>query len=115
MFKIILGLLAGIICGLFGTGGGLILVPAFMYMLKIEPRKARATSLTCMLVMVITSGIFYYNNNYIDWKIGGLCAIGGILGGYIGAKILKIVPDYVLKIIFTIFIVYYSYRMLFLA
>ena len=102
--KIILGVLAGIICGLFGTGGGMILVPAFIYMLKIEPKKARATSLCCMLVMVIASSFFYYKNNYIDWKVGLLCAIGGIAGGYLGAKILKKVPDYVLKIAFTIFI-----------
>ena len=111
--KIILGLIAGIICGLFGTGGGMILVPAFIYMLKIEPKKARATSLLCMLVMVIVSSIFYYKNKYIDWKIGVLCAIGGIGGGYLGAKILKNVPDYFLKIAFTIFISYYSFRMLF--
>ena len=112
--KIILGLIAGIICGLFGTWGGMILVTAFIYMLKIEPKKARATSLLCMLVMVIVSSIFYYKNNYIEWKVGALCAIGGIVGGYLGAKILKKVPDYVLKIAFTIFIAYYSFRMLFL-
>ncbi len=112
--KVILGLIAGIICGLFGTGGGMILVPAFVYMLKIDPKKSRATSLLCMLVMVIVSSIFYYKNNYIEWKVGVLCAIGGIVGGYLGAKILKKVPDYVLKIAFTIFIAYYSFRMLFL-
>lgn len=112
--KVILGLIAGIICGLFGTGGGMILVPAFIYMLKIEPKKARATSLFCMLIMVIVSSIFYYKNNYIEWKVGVLCAIGGIVGGYLGAKILKKVPDYVLKIAFTIFIAYYSFRMLIL-
>ena len=112
--KIILGLISGIICGLFGTGGGMILVPAFIYMLKIKPKKARATSLFCMLVMVVISSVFYYKNNYIDWKIGTLCAIGGIVGGYLGAKILKKMPDYMLKIAFTIFIAYYSFRMLFL-
>lgn len=92
----------------------MILVPAFIYMLKIEPKKARATSLFCMLIMVIVSSIFYYKNNYIEWKVGVLCAIGGIVGGYLGAKILKKVPDYVLKIAFTIFIAYYSFRMLIL-
>ena len=112
--KIILGLIAGTICGLFGTGGGMILVPAFIYMLKIEPKKARARSLFCMLIMVIVSSIFYYKNNYIEWKVGVLCAIGGIVGGYLGAKILKKVPDYILKIAFTIFIAYYSFRMLIL-
>ena len=112
--KVILGLIAGIICGLFGTGGGMILVPAFIYLLEMDAQKSRATSLFCMLVMVIVSSIFYYKNNYIDWKIGALCAIGGIGGGYLGAKILKKIPDYILKIVFTIFIGYYSFRMLFL-
>lgn len=111
--KIIIGILAGIICGLFGTGGGMILVPAFVYLLKIEPKRARATSLCCMLVMVIASSIFYYRNNYINWEIGILCAIGGIVGGYFGAKILKKVPDYILKIIFICFLIYASYSMIF--
>ncbi len=111
--KIIIGILAGIICGLFGTGGGMILVPTFVYMLEIEPRKARATSLCCMLVMVITSSIFYYKNNYINWQVGILCAIGGIAGGYLGAKLLKRVPDYILKIIFVCFLIYASYSMIF--
>lgn len=111
--KMIIGLLAGIICGLFGTGGGLILVPAFIYILKIENKKARATSLCCMLTMVITSSIFYYKSNYINWEIGILCATGGIIGGYLGAKILKVVPDFVLKIISIIFFIYAFYSMTF--
>ena len=111
--KIILGIIAGIICGLFGTGGGLILVPAFIYMLKLDSKKSRGTSLSCMLVMVIVSSIFYSKNKYIDWKLGILCAIGGIIGGYFGAKILKNIPDYILKIIFVIFLIYYSIKILF--
>ena len=111
--KIILGIIAGIICGLFGTGGGIILVPAFIYILKLDPKKSRGTSLSCMLVMVIVSSIFYSKNKYIDWKLGILCAIGGIIGGYFGAKILKNIPDYILKIIFVIFLIYYSIKILF--
>lgn len=111
--KIIVGILAGTICGLFGTGGGMILVPAFVYMLKIEPKRARATSICCMLVMVVISSIFYYKNNYINWQAGLLCAIGGIGGGYLGAKLLKKVPDYILKIIFICFLIYASYNMIF--
>ena len=112
MYKIIIGLLSGIICGLFGTGGGMILVPIFIYFLKIDAKKARGTSLFCMLIMVITTAIFYYKNNYINWQTGALSAIGGIAGGYIGAKILKKVPDYILKILFVCFLIYYSYNIL---
>ena len=112
-FKIVLiGIIAGIICGLFASGGGLILVPAFIYLLKLEDRKARGTAVTCMLPMVVTSGIFYYKDNYINWNIGILCAIGGIIGGIIGAKLLKVIPTKYVKIAFIIFLIYVSIKML---
>ena len=77
--KILVGLIAGIINGLFTSGGGLILVPAFLYTLKMEPKKARATSIFCILPMVIVTAFFYGKSNFIDWKLGLLCAIGGVI------------------------------------
>ena len=62
--KILIGLFAGLACGFFGTGGGLILVPSFMYVLKRTPLESRATSVCCILPMVIVSSFFYYKNNY---------------------------------------------------
>lgn len=73
--KILIGLLAGLVSGFFATGGGMIVVPALVYLLNTSEQKARATSLFVILPMVITSGIFYYRNDFIDWKIGFLCAI----------------------------------------
>lgn len=113
MKKILTGFMAGIISGLFTAGGGLILVPAFMYILKMEPQKARATSIFCVLPMVITTAIFYSKNNLINWKIGIYCAIGGIIGGFTGAKLLNKVSDKYLKLIFVIFLLYASYNILF--
>lgn len=110
--KVLIGLLAGFISGFFSTGGGMILVPAFMYLLEMPSKKARGTSVFCILPMVLTSSIFYYKSNYIDWKIGILCAIGGAIGGYMGAKLLKKLPEKVLKIAFTIFLIYISYKMI---
>lgn len=110
--KLGIGLVAGIISGLFASGGGMILVPAFLYLLNMQDQKARATSVFCILPMVIVSGIFYYKNDFIDWRIGILCAIGGIAGGIIGSKLLKKVDAKYLKIAFTIFLVYVSIRML---
>lgn len=63
--------------------------------------------------MVITSSFFYYKGNFVNWNIALLCGIGGAIGGYIGAKLLKKVPDKYLKIVFTFFLVYVSYKMLF--
>ncbi len=111
--KIIVGLLAGFVSGFFSTGGGMILVPAFIHLLKIEDKKARATSALCILPMVVTSGIFYYKNNYINWKIGLLCAIGGMIGGYIGAKLLKKLDAKYFKVAFICFLIYTSYKFIF--
>ena len=110
--KIIIGMLAGIVSGLFSTGGGMILVPAFMYWLRLDATKSRGTSLFCILPMVITSSFFYYKGNFVDWKISILCAIGGTIGGYFGAKLLKKLPEKYLKIAFTFFLIYVSFRML---
>ena len=112
MKNIVIGIFAGIISGLFSTGGGMILVPAFIYLLKMEDTKARGTSVFCILPMVITSSFFYYKGNYIDFKIAILCAIGGAIGGYIGAKLLKKLPEKILKISFTIFLIYVSFKMI---
>ena len=113
--KVLIGLFAGIINGFFATGGGMILVPAFVYLLNMDSQKARGTSIICILPMVLTSSIFYYQNNYIDFKIALLCAIGGAVGGYLGAKILKKLPENVLKITFALFLIYISYNMIFLS
>lgn len=110
--KITLGIMAGFISGLFAAGGGMIVVPAFVHIFKLDEAEARATSVFAILPMVITSGLFYYNNNYIDWSIGIKCAIGGIIGGFIGAKLLKKLSDKVLKIIFIIFLMYVSIKMI---
>ena len=110
--KITIGLIAGVISGLFAAGGGMIVVPALIHLFKLEDSKARATSVFAILPMVIASGIFYYKNDYIDWNLGIKCAIGGIIGGVIGAKLLKKMPTKVLRVLFIIFLTYTSIKMI---
>lgn len=107
-----IGLIAGLVSGFFSTGGGLILVPAFLYILGMESQKSRGTSVFCILPMVLTSSIFYYKGNFINWNSAILCGIGGSIGGYIGAKLLKKLPEKYLKIAFTIFLIYVSIKMI---
>lgn len=110
--RILVGLFAGIISGLFTAGGGLVIVPALLYTLKLEPKKARATSLFCILPMVLVTTFFYGQSNFIRWDIGIKCAIGGVIGGIIGAKLLNHLPEKYLKIAFTIFLVYAGINMI---
>lgn len=108
--KIGIGLVSGLITGLFATGGGNILIPAFVYILKLTEKEARATAICCVLPATIVSFIFYYKDKYVDLKIGILAAIGGIIGAIIGQKLLNKLSDRILKICFIIFLIYVSVR-----
>lgn len=110
MKKIGIGLLSGIITGLFATGGGNILVPALVYLIGLPEKESRATAIACVLPSVITSFIFYYRNDSIDIKTGILAAIGGIIGAFIGAKLLNQLSDKILKMSYAIFLIYASIK-----
>lgn len=110
--KILLGIVAGLISGLFAAGGGMIVVPILTHVFKMDEAKARATCIFAILPMVITSGFFYYSNNFIDWQTGVKCALGGIIGGFLGAKLLKMASNKVLKITFIIFLAYVSIKLI---
>lgn len=73
--NMLIGFLGGMISGFFSSGGGLILVPYLTAVLKIDEVKARATTIFCIFFMVFTSGLFYFNQNYIDWQIAIKCAL----------------------------------------
>ena len=106
MKKMLIGVIAGIISGLFASGGGLLLVPMYTHVLKLNEKEARATSLFCILPMVILTAILYNSSNFINWEIGIKCALGGIIGGIIGGKLLNKIQDKYLQIFFILFLLY---------
>lgn len=105
---ILLGIVTGFLSGLFGSGGGMIAVPGLVYLIHTSEKEARAIAIFSILPMVITSMIFYKEAGEIDFKLGALCGIGGIVGGIIGAKLLKKINDKYLALIFIVFIIYAS-------
>lgn len=111
--KILVGLFSGIVSGMFSSGGGLILIPAYTFLFNSSERESKSTAVFCILPMVITSTIFYGFNNYINWKVALLCALGGVIGGWIGSKLLNTLKPKYLKIIFIIFLLYSGIRITF--
>lgn len=111
--NMLIGFLGGVISGFFSAGGGLVLVPYMSAILKMDEVNARATTIFCIFFMVFTSGCFYFNQNYIDFGIAIKCAIGGIVGGYIGSKILWNAGKKFLEISFIVFLVYAGIKMIF--
>lgn len=108
--KSFIGIISGFITGLFATGGGMILVPLFVKLLKMSEKQARATSICCILPATILSYVFYAKDKLVDLKISIFCVIGGIIGALIGTKLLSKLSDNLLKICFSLFLLYTSIK-----
>lgn len=113
LILVVIGILAGILSGFVGVGGGVIIVPALMYALSMSQHEAQGTSLFILLLPV---GILAVNNYWktgnINWKFGLIVAMTFVVGGYIGSKIaLKISPA-IVKLVFGVIMAYVSFRMI---
>lgn len=108
----IIGAIGGFLGGMFGSGSGLIILPAITKFLKIDVYTARGTTLITVLFIVISSTFFYYKNNYFDLNLGIYTAIGGIIGGFLGAKLAKKIPKFWLSLIFDTFVIVVSVMMI---
>ena len=111
--NVIIGFVVGFISGFFATGGGLLLFPILTHYYKLRDIEARATTIFSILPITVISSIMYIKNSYIDWKLGLLCATGGVLGSFIGTKLTQKLKTKYLKLGFICFIVYASYTMIF--
>lgn len=86
---------------------GMILVPAFTYILKLGEKESRATSVFCILPMVIVSGIFYFKSSYIEFDTGALCAMRRNYWRIFWGKTFKKTPRQIFKnILYNIFDLY---------
>lgn len=110
----LLGAGAGIINGLFGAGGGTLLVPALERFVPLETHKAHATTIAVILPLSVISAIIYTMSGQveIEWAKVGLVSLGGIVGGVIGAKCLKKISAAWLNILFGLFLGAGAIRML---
>jgi uncharacterized membrane protein YfcA len=111
---ILVGLMAGVLSGLVGVGGGIIIVPALVLVLGFSQHQAIGTSLG---ILLLPAGIFavisYYKNGYIDLKVVLFLFIGFLVGGWLGSKISLNLPEAVLKKIFAVVLILIAGKMLF--
>lgn len=105
------GFAAGFINGLFGGGGGLLLVPMLRRVAKLETHQSHATAIiTTMCLSVVSLGIYLMKGS-IDWSYAIPLAIGGAAGGASGALWLKKVPAKLLRKGFALFLLFSAWRM----
>ena len=102
---LLLGLVGGVLVGLLGIGGGVVLVPAMVYLLHMDQHTAQGTSLFVLLPPIGLGALReYWKQGQVDLKAGILCALGMLLGAYAGSLIALPMPSRNLKGLFGCFL-----------
>ncbi|MBL8985411.1 MAG: sulfite exporter TauE/SafE family protein [Gemmatimonadetes bacterium] len=106
MALIVIGLIAGVLSGLFGIGGGVVIVPALVILGRMAPKQATGTSLAALLLPVGALGAWqYYRNGLLDLRAATLIALGLFFGALVGARLALQLPARDLQRSFAVFLV----------
>lgn len=108
---ILIGLICGFLNGLFGAGGGSVVVPAMEKFLHVDAKKSHATAIGIILLMSLISSFMYIKRGFFDLRLWMLVTVGGVVGGLIGANALSKIPKRWLKLIFGSVIVITAVKM----
>lgn len=113
IYAILAGCFAGIINGLFGGGGGMIIVPILITLLKFSPKKAHATAILIILPLSIVSSLFYAYFGNLDTTVAIPVGIGVVVGGVVGAFLLSKLSNKWLVLVFSVVMAIAGGKMLF--
>ena len=108
-----IGLVAGFLSGLFGVGGGILIVPALVLLLHFDQKLASGTSLLAVVPIAIVGMLAYFTAGQVDWAIGIPLAIGMIGGGILGSWLLQRLPTIVISWIFIAVLLVVAVRLFF--
>jgi uncharacterized membrane protein YfcA len=109
---LVTGLLAGLLSGLFGIGGGILIVPALLLFGRMQPSTATGTSLGALLLPVGALGAWqYYKNGHLDMTASLLIAAGLFVGAYFGARFAQGLDPATAKRSFAVFLVVVAGRL----
>jgi uncharacterized membrane protein YfcA len=106
------GVAAGLLGGLFGVGGGLIIVPGLMSWAAMERRLAHGTSLAATLPIAIASLATYLAQGNVDWPVAACLAVGAIAGAIAGTQLLQVIPKRLLIVVFAVTVLATASRLL---
>jgi uncharacterized membrane protein YfcA len=113
LFAIITGLIAGLVNGVFGGGGGMIVVPMLTNLLKCKQKLAHATAILIILPLSIVSGLFYAAFGDFNLRVGVPTGLGVIIGGIVGALLLKKLSSKIVVVLFSVLMAAAGVKMLF--
>lgn len=109
----ITGLLAGVLSGMIGVGGGIIMVP-ILVLIGLGQHQAQAISLAVMLPPVTMLAVYNYSKQgFLDWKMVAIIALFFVVGGYFGSKIAISIDQKLLRKIFGVIMIVVAGKMIF--
>ena len=108
------GLTAGVLGGLFGIGGGIIMVPAMVLLLGFSQHMAQGTTLAAMIPPIgLMAAIAYWRAGHVDIKAAALIAAGFFIGGFLGGTLVQNVSEPFLRRAFAIVLILVAVKMWF--
>jgi uncharacterized membrane protein YfcA len=112
MFQLGIGLIAGVLAGMFGIGGGLLIVPALITLARFPMTRATGTSLTALLLPVGALGVWeYYRHGDVDIRAAILIAIGLAGGAWLGALLGTHLPMRTVQRAFSVFLLLVAFHL----
>jgi uncharacterized membrane protein YfcA len=114
MLLALLGVAAGIASGVVGIGGGIILVPALVFLFGLSQHQAQGTTLALMVPPIgILAAWAYWKQGFVDLHVAGLICAGFVIGSILGAKLSLGLSDQMLQRVFGITLLLISIKMIF--
>ncbi|MDD5130964.1 MAG: sulfite exporter TauE/SafE family protein [Candidatus Omnitrophica bacterium] len=113
LLYVILGVVAGVLSGMLGIGGGLILIPGLIYIFGLTQLQAQGTTLALMVPPIgLLAAMRYYQNGNVKLGMAGFICAGFFVGGLLGANLVQHFPEPLVRKIFALFLLFVSLRML---
>jgi uncharacterized membrane protein YfcA len=114
LILLLIGIAAGILSGFVGVGGGIIIVPALMWLCGFGQHQAQGTSLAVLLLPVgILAVMNYYKQGQIDLKVAAIISVAFVLGGYFGSKWSLALPAETVRKVFGVFMIVAAIKLIF--
>jgi uncharacterized protein len=114
LIYLLIGLAAGLLSGLFGIGGGILIVPALLLVARMAPATATGTSLGALLLPVGALGAWqYYKNGHVDVRASALIALGLLVGAFFGARVAQGLDPALARRAFAVFLAVVSVKIWF--
>jgi len=97
LYAAMIGLAGGVASGLFGVGGGIVMVPAMIFFLQLDPKSAIGTSLAVIIPTALVGTFQHHQLANVQWRIVLLLLPGAVVGGFFGAWLTQHIPALGLK------------------